>query len=262
MDYPNLLINLALLFLWCRIWTDDENTFFFNPLISGPMRVVDRILGFVHNALPVLPNRALAAVTLLAALALKTLLSTTYVSWSVYAALLKNQMVTFLIFTFQIAALNALLTLMSPHSGRAGQLAKLFSRPVEWLRPAVLQLPAALLGIVVCSLGTLALSTTTYSLFDIFKTQPTFVFIPLLSIINILEIWYQCTFLAIIVSLLGLLMPRSPAVAFARDWCALLLGRFSGWLMMGGMDLTPLLFFYVIRWLHIELLVMASRLIV
>jgi hypothetical protein len=76
---------------------------------------------------------------------------------------------------------------------------------------------------------------------------------------NTLQIWSHLTLLAILVSWLGLLMPRSYAAAYGRDFCSLLLGRFSGLLVVGMMDLTPLVFFFVVRWLHEQLAALIAQ---
>ena len=263
MDYLNLLINLALLFLWCRIWTDDENTFFFNPLVSAPMRVVDKILGVLRMPLPFLPNRVLAALALLGALALKAMvLPNVYKIVGVgYANWYISEILNFIIFTLQIAAINALLCLMSPRRlNRAGQVADLLSRPVAWIRPVALQLLVVLVSIHVFRSIDHILDSLFLIKFELSFTNPDWFLSPFLEtssfvlttirFLDTLFIWSQCTLIAILSSWTGLIMPRSPVAAYGREFCSLLLGRFSGLLVVGMMDLTPLIFFYVLGWLH------------
>ena len=255
MDYLNLLINLALLFLWCRIWTDDENTFFFNPLISAPMRVVDKMLGVLRMPLPFLPNRALAALALLGALAVKAaVLPAGFSAGYGYKIFYLSEILYFLIFTLQIAALNALLRLMSPQRyGRAAQVADLVSRPVGWMRPVAPQLLAVFIAVYVCGSALSVLTSLPHvnaRLFFEFFINKQMVAFAATHFLNILLIWSQLTLLAILSSWTGLIMPGRPIAMYGREFCSLLLGRFSGLLVVGMMDLTPLIFFYVLGWLH------------
>ena len=277
MTLPNLLIHLALLFLWCRVWTDNDRAFVFNPLVTAPMRAVNRVLGWLRAPLPFLPDRALAAVALLLALALKALVACKLHPpfWEAdppagnlnllylrhYLWCWKTEAAAFLVFTFQIAAINALLLLMSPRRmDRAGQVAELLSRPAGWIRSPALQLPVAFAAIFTCcALPQYAQLFHTGSAVAA-KIHASITGASLVSIINILQVWSHCTLLAILFSLLGLLMPRSYAAAYGRDISTLLLGRFSGLLVVGMMDLTPLVFFYAVNWLHGFFMLQAIRL--
>ncbi len=59
------LSNLLLLLLWLRLWRVGAREFTFNPLLSGPMRLVDAMIDFLRPVLIGLPPQAIAAVTLL-----------------------------------------------------------------------------------------------------------------------------------------------------------------------------------------------------
>jgi hypothetical protein len=265
MTYPNLLIHLALLFLWCRIWTDDDRDFFFNPFISGPMRVVNRVLDVLRAPLPFLPDRVLAAIALLAALALKAAVSKPAGETNPFYHLhLVVEIIAFLIFAFQIAAINAILLLMSPRRyGRAGQVADLFARPVGWIRPAALQLLVVPVAIFLCcqlsNIAWFRVSIIRVELFMQYSLSKTMFISVILHFLNTLQVWSKCTLLAILASWAGLIMPRSLVAAYGRDFCSLLLGRFSGSLVVGMMDLTPLVFFFVVRWLHEQLAALIAQ---
>ena len=252
-----ILFHLSLLFLWCRVWTRDDHAFFFNPHISGPMRVVDRILNALRTPLPFLPNRVLAALALLGVLALKTL-AFPRIQDGIPLAFsygLRLEVWAFLIFTFQIAAIHAVLRLSSrQRSSRAAQTVELVSRPVSFLRPVALQLPAALLGIAVCVLladviERLPAAPTTLALLS--KSRDVFPWgVALRHGVDILHVWSHCLLLAVLVSWLEIFRPRNYAASCAREYTSFLLGRLSGLLLVGMMDLTPLVAFIVLDNLH------------
>ena len=240
MTSPELLLNLALLLLWCRVWTttNDDRAFYFNPLASSMMRATDRVLGWLRAPLPFLPNRALAGLALLLALALKALVmySRGGTLFPVdYSNCLINEATLFLIFALQIAGLNALIRLISPgRAGRAGQVAELATRPVSWIPQTAHQMLAALAGIAI--IMRLAHHPHIHAV--------------LRTCVDILQIWSQCTLLAILASLVGLFAPHSPVAAHGREYAAFLLGRFSGLLVVGMLDVTPILFFYGLNFTH------------
>ncbi len=272
MPYLDLAINLFLLFLWCRIWTEDENTFFFNPFISAPMRVVDRILGFFHHALPFLSNRVLAAIALLAALTIKTFIFLSPVRSAPLYVYIAHEVANFFVFTLQITCIYALLRLMSkPRLDRAGQVADLLTRPVGKISPVAYQLLLApicmyLIHVIQHTLPMLSSIRSIIATGDILRPDnlrflfyTPFVF-SLTSFIGTLQVWSQCTLLAIVVSLVGLITPQSPVAACGRDFARLLLGHFSGLLVVGMMDLTPFLFFFALDWIHRHLMTLVAHL--
>ena len=255
---PTLLLHLALLFFWCRIWTEDDRAYFFNPLVLGPMRVVDRVVETLRTPLPFLPRRTLAGLALLGALALKALLWPASVIMFVhenvpnvvftvpYPIQLLNELTLFLILTFQVAAIHAVLRMSSRRRmDRAAQVVELVSRPVGWIQPVWLQLPIAFLGIGVCILLTTFVFSLPYS---------SALYLSVLSCVNILHVWSRCVLIAILLSWLGLLMPRSAVALHAREFTAVLMGRLSGLLVVGMMDMTPLVVFIAVDYLHGQLL--------
>ena len=56
MDIFLLLTNLLLLLFWVRLWSQPDRELYFNPLLSAPTRLTDRVLDFLRPALP-LPER-------------------------------------------------------------------------------------------------------------------------------------------------------------------------------------------------------------
>jgi hypothetical protein len=57
--------NLFFLMLWMRLWKLEDHEFYFNPLLSAPARMTDKMAEFLRPVLPGLPPRAIMAVTLL-----------------------------------------------------------------------------------------------------------------------------------------------------------------------------------------------------
>ena len=64
MDPILIVSNLFLLLFWVRLWSLPERELYFNPFLSAPTRLTDRILDFLRPVLPI-PGR-LAALLILA----------------------------------------------------------------------------------------------------------------------------------------------------------------------------------------------------
>jgi hypothetical protein len=56
--------DLLLLLFWVRLWTNPEQEFYFNPFLSGPMRLVDGTTSFLRPILPFVPERAICLLIL------------------------------------------------------------------------------------------------------------------------------------------------------------------------------------------------------
>jgi len=255
-----LLFHLALLFLWCRVWTRDDRAFFFNPLVSGPMRVVDRILGVLRIPLPFLPTQALAALALLGVLALKAFALST-IEWRTDGMSLgflhgfQMELWAFLFFAIQIAAIHAILRVTSKQRAtRAAQTVELLARPVSLIRPVAWQLLAAsVAGIIACSLLAYFSLHFPNSLDSVFWTRmldewPLCIGLPFF--VDILQVWSRCLLLAIVLSWIEIFKPRSPIASCAREFSSFLLGRLSGLLPVGMVDMTPLVVFVAVNHLH------------
>ena len=59
-----VITDLLLLLFWVRLWSLPDKELYFNPLLSAPTRLTDRVLDFLRPVLP-LPGR-LTALLLLA----------------------------------------------------------------------------------------------------------------------------------------------------------------------------------------------------
>ena len=251
-----MLFYLVLLFLWLRVWTGGDRAFVFNPLLTGPMRAVDRVLGVLRAPFPFLPDRALAALALTLALALKALAFPRVprgLPWFFLQGF-HVEVWEFIVFTFQIAAIHAVVRLSSPRTtSRAAQTVELLARPVSFIRPVAWQLPVVATGILVCPLLASLLFYFPASLETAFwkwvlgdwRNQTGLVFL-----IDILQVWSRCLLLSILISWLSLFNPRNYAASCAREFSNCLLGRLAGLLPVGMMDMTPLVVFMVVNHLH------------
>ena len=72
MPYLLLTAHLFLLLFWTRLWVKPAQEFYFNPFVSGPVRFIDSIIGFLRPAL-MLPDRLTALVLLLLFWAFQTI---------------------------------------------------------------------------------------------------------------------------------------------------------------------------------------------
>jgi hypothetical protein len=73
MDYLLYGFHILMLFFWIRLWSAPSKEFYFNPFLSGTVRLTDSALAFLRPVL-FLPEQAAALAVLLFVLLFKTLL--------------------------------------------------------------------------------------------------------------------------------------------------------------------------------------------
>jgi hypothetical protein len=73
MEYLQLAFNVLILLFWVRLWSAPANEFYFNPFLSGTVRLTDTAVAFLRPVLS-LPERVSCLLVLLVAVVLKTLL--------------------------------------------------------------------------------------------------------------------------------------------------------------------------------------------
>ena len=277
-----LATNLFFLLLWIRLWRLAEHEFHFNPLLSAPTRLTDRIVEFLRPVLVGLPPRAITAVTLLFLLAFRgILLGSLGRDWiiaigSSYARALPvgdwtgcilfslTEFIVFLIRLWGLAFLVALMTPV-PRNDRLTQAFRCFTLPFSLLprlsmAPAILLLNA-LLVLHLQHTGRTFAGSLSHGLPAIAATvdwhAPLRAAIGLswltgLALADIFLAAYGAMMGVVFASLFALVTQNRGLQMLANEAVRFLLGGFSRRpLMIGMIDLTPLAYFFVMNMLHI-----------
>lgn len=279
---PILIVSdLLLLLFWVRLWTVAEGDFHFNPLLSGPMRLVDSATTFLRPVLPFMPERAVSLLILVFGLIFRgVLLLRLEFPWSLnlgaaFAFTPKNDglsgallfsLLDFLFFIARFWSLYLLIQLLTPvlRRDRAAQALHYAAQPFSLMRrwPQMCVLIAINFGLVnaICAHGQFAMLSLPPNL-----TLPRLAFDLGPGLVELLRLgWLTAASVTD-----GLLAMRTCLLAFVfgglaaalvqnhglRQICQeamnVLMGRFSRRpLLVGIFDLTPILFFVVINIVH------------
>jgi len=277
-----LATNLFFLLLWIRLWRLAEHEFHFNPLLSAPTRLTDRIVEFLRPVLVGLSPRAITAVTLLFLLAFRgILLGSLGRDWiiaigSSYARALPvgdwtgcilfslTEFIVFLIRLWGLAFLVALMTPV-PRNDRLTQAFRCFTLPFSLL-PRLSMAPVFLLlnALLVLHLqhtgrpfaGTLpnglpALAVT----LDWQAPLQALLGLSWLTGLAAADLFlaaYGAMMGVVFASLFALVTQNRGLQALANETVRFLLGGFSRRpLMIGMIDLTPLAYFFMMNMIHV-----------
>jgi len=74
MDFFLYGFHIAALIFWVRLWSAPAREFYFNPFLSGTMRLTDSVLAFLRPVL-FMPERAAALAVLIFVLLFKTVVT-------------------------------------------------------------------------------------------------------------------------------------------------------------------------------------------
>jgi len=142
-----ILVNFLLLLFWIRLWADPGRAFYFNPFLSGPMRLVDAVVGALG-----LPARLTCMLILAFGLVFRAALAFHFGHpWpivigaifpfapraAVFSQLLVFSVLDFLLFIARLWTAYVLIRLITP-SNRADRATEAFAfavRPFSLLAP-------------------------------------------------------------------------------------------------------------------------------
>lgn len=284
MDYLILTFNILLLLFWIRLWSAPDKEFYFNPFLSGTIKITDSVLAFLRPAL-CLPEQAAAAAILLFFILFKTiLLLRLQGTWTVtlgtffhfsplavgdkMSPLLLFSLLHFVAFLLKLWTVYLLVRLITPQfrTTRATEAFDFFARPFSRLpllaQPVVLIVLHAALAFTVSRTGALStLSQITESakpaLVSPFLTGPLFAqmlktgWLAALSLADGLSMLTRTLFVLILGNLAAAVLQARGAVIICSEGVELLLGRFSRNRVGGmGFDFTPLIFFFVVDMMY------------
>ena len=285
MDYLSYAFNLIMLLFWIRLWSAPESEFYFNPFLSGTVKLTDSVLAFLRPALN-LPEKAAALLILLFLGVFKALfIARLSGSWTLsfgtaflfapptagdalwphflYSAL---NVATFLIRLWSVY-LFVILIAPQQHASRASEAFAFFARPFSRLpllaQPAVLLVLHLVLAFTVSRTGVLSTvaqigQEAKADAVSPFLTGPLFVqllktgWLAALSFADGLALLTRALFILIIGNFGASLLQARGAMIICHEGVELLLGRFARNRAVTGMgfDFTPLIFFFVVDMMY------------
>ncbi len=284
MDYLIFSFNILLLLFWIRLWSAPDKEFYFNPFLSGTIKITDSVLAFLRPVL-YLPEQAAAAGLLIFGIVFKTILVLrlqatwtiklgTFFHFSPLAVgdqippLLLFSLLHFAAFLLKLWTVYLLVRLITPsaRTTRAAEAFAFFARPFSRLpllaQPVVLLALHAALAFTVSRTGTLStISQITESaktvavspflegplLAQLLKTG----WLAALSFADGLSMLTRALFILILGNLAAAVLRAQAAVIICSEGVELLLGRFARNRVGGlGFDFTPLIFFFVVDMMY------------
>ncbi len=284
MDYLIYAFNILLLLFWVRLWAAPEKEFYFNPFLSGTVKLTDSVLAFLRPVL-FLPEQTAALVVILFIILFKTILFArlggtwaiqlgTYFQFTpaVQAAgekitpLLFFSSLHIAVFLVRVWTVYLLVRLITPpfRTTRATEALAFFARPFSRLpslaQPIALLVLHTVLAFAISRTGTLSLAgqplettpaeTTAASPF---LSGPLLMqllktgWLAALSFADGLMLLTRGLFILIIANLGAAILQSRGATIICSEGVELLLGRFTRHGSAGmGFDFTPLIFFFVV----------------
>ncbi len=276
MDFILYGFSVAALIFWIRLWSAPAREFYFNPFLSGTIRLTDGVFAFLRPVL-FMPERAAALAVLLFVLLFKTVVSWRFGGdWLIrigqgfaFAPLPSaNHAVSLFLFSalqtavfiLRLWTVYLLVRLITPpfRSTRASEALAFFVRPFSYV-PTVLQ-PAVLLALhgVLAFTLTHACVLTQSPTPDAAQTLNPFIAGPIYA--QLLKICWLAAisfsdglmfltrglFVLILANFGASLLQSRGAAIICSEGVDLLLGRFARRGGTGlGFDFTPLIFFFV-----------------
>ena len=269
-----VITNLLLLLLfWMPVWAPPERQLFFNPFLSAPTRLSNRVLDFLHHALP-LPDRALALLVLAFFLAFRAVavrFFTPQSEWLVtiggcliykpqaaglHGALLFS-LLDFLFFVARFWALYIFIQLLTPvaRHDRGSQMFRVAARPLSampwWTQGlAVIAMHAVLLHALQGVADVTAAPKMPESL-----AHPAgapviqvvwLVWLTALSLADTLQIAAMVMVSLLLGGLASMILQNPTGLTISNECVAVLLGRFAHRLPFGMFDFTPLVYWFIV----------------
>jgi hypothetical protein len=272
MDTFLIATNLFLLLFWVRLWSEPDKELYFNPFLSAPTRFTDRVLGFLRPAIP-LPGRLLALLLIVFFLTFRAVLANNFMPeepWTitigtffryaprtpdVYGVILFS-VLDFLFFIARFWGVYVLVQLLTPipRRDRAAQTFFYAALPISmfrrWSQLVLLLAVHAVLAYEISQAGTPltapvaaavahpALPLATAATFNLIQLGR----LALFSVADSLLMAWQLMFALLVTSFAALMLQNPLLTAVSTEGVNTLLGGTRKRLLIGFLDLTPLLY--------------------
>jgi len=281
MNYLIYAFNFLLLLFWIRLWSAPDREFYFNPFLSGTVKLTDSVLSFLRPVL-YLPEQAAAFVVILFFILFKTILFFrlnmalpiligTYFQFAPpmaagpkIASLLLFNVLNTAVFFLRLWSAYLLVRLITPpfRTTRATEALAFFARPISKLpflaQPVILFGLHIVIAFVLSRTGLFVFldqttEATNAGAVSPFTEGPVYaqllktVWLAALSFADGLMFLTRALFVLILTSLGAAILQAHGLQIIGSEGVELLLGRFARRGGNGmGFDFTPLIFFFVI----------------
>lgn len=284
MDTFLLFTNLFLLLFWVRLWSRPEQELYFNPLLSAPTRWTDRVLDFLRPALP-LPEGLTTLLLLVFLLAFRGAAwhhLFPEAPWFIaigpvlrfvprepgVAGALAFSLLSFLFFVACYWGVYVLTQFLTPvlRRDRASEALRFAALPLSalprWAQLLLLLAAHGLLVYELCLVGTPGAAPMPHASSAslpaaalpalILTQQPVqFVYLGLLSVADLLVTAIHLMFALLVGSFAAALLQNLAMGMLCNEGIAALLGTRRR-LMIGFLDLTPLLYLVGLHLLYVQ----------
>jgi hypothetical protein len=285
MYYLQLIVNLFLLLFWIRFWVKPENEFYFNPFLSGTTRFVDSILQFLRPVL-MLPDQIASLLLLSFFCVFKTIFfmrfggGVTFAFGTLFSFTPDQQHVSFgfqlfygglqfALFIIRLWTLYFIIHMLARPTRltRAAEAFAFFARPFSlipfMMQPFVLVILHFCITAVIISFGLIpsVLSTLVPNaqapapdMFLIGHPIAVLLKIGWLSLMSCADglMWINnALLLSILGSFFAMLFGLKTVMLICAESVDVLLGRFSRrQTATGGIDFTPMIFFFIVNFAY------------
>lgn len=271
METSLIITDLLLLLFWVRLWSLPDKELYFNPLLSAPTRLTDRVLDFLRPVLP-LPGR-FTALLLLAFLLTFRAVALNYFcaeeSWVLTVGTIYNfsprapgvhgaltfSVLHFLFFIARYWGVYVLIQLLTPalRRDRASEAFHFAALPLAALqRWAQILLLLVVHGMLVYELNLVGAGTVhalpgiaahplAPPVADVSGRLLYLGCLGLLSVADLLMMAWQLMFALLVGSFIAAMLQNAALNAICSEGVATMLGTRKR-LMVGFLDLTPLLY--------------------
>jgi len=263
------LSNFLIFIFWFRIWSDEDRSLYFNPYIAPLGRLSDWALGVIRPAFFGMRSRHIAAVAFLFLAALRGLAVPQQAAWQVrfgfesglpdctrVVACLAFSFLSFGVFLFKLWGLSLIYvgrrTSASDHArGALDQFSRPFTDVPAEYRPPLLLAGGMVLVLLLDAVGLNLPGARPGS----WPLSPAGMLRAAVSTLAawtyVLTIIQSLMIVLIIGSLVSGFTASSGLLRLCRDWIDLFLGLLRRHrLVLGMFDLTPILFFFLLRILY------------
>ena len=267
--------DLLLLLFWVRLWSLPERELYFNPFLSAPTRLTDRVIDFLRLVLP-LPGRFVSLVVLAFLLAFRAVVLNHFAAqwpWSVrlgafmiftprvadlHGALIFS-LLDFLFFVARFWGVYLFVQLLTPvlRRDRASEAFHVAALPLSalrgWLQVLLLVTAHAFLVYELAVVGAVRM--------DLPKEMASLAagaglapvhrllyhgWLTALSIADSLQAAEACIVAFFVGGFAAFFLQNPLLNAVCNEGINVLLGRFARRLLVGMFDLTPLIYFFVV----------------
>ena len=255
------LFNLVALLFWFRLWVGHDRNILFNVYLAPVCWMSERVIRVLRPAFGRLPAWVIGALLTVFLLVIKALVVPQHADWVVrfgfetrtvdttrLITCLAFSALSFAIFLFKLWGLSMIYAggFQARTFAQASSGLYHAARPFSLLRPAIKPVVLLGFGLVIAIL---------INRIGGWQNPPTpmmagrVVISSLAGFVDILAVVLSLLMLLIIGSWVALFSGSPGMMAICNDWISLILGPIRRYPMhMGSIDLSPLIFFFVVQW--------------